>query len=139
MIDASSPSEDASVPDPIHTGLELALTWGDRVVVASAPASVITTDSAKDVKVVVGSIMVVGKVVVYVVRLADAGGIVLDVDRLENEAEGEGVNDGCEEDLVEPGSVPEGINTDPLLVVYHSCCADTDAEDMSCRSKARST
>jgi hypothetical protein len=100
---------------------------------------VITTDSAKDVKVVVGSIMVVGKVVVYVVRLADAEGIVLNVDRLENEAEGERVNDACEEDLVEPGSVPEGINTDPLLVVYHSCCADIDAEDMSGRSKARST
>ena len=63
MIDANSPSEEASVPDPMQTGLEFA--WicpGEKVVVAIAPVT--TTDSARDVKVVVGSVIVVGNVVV---------------------------------------------------------------------------
>lgn len=130
MIDASSPSEDASVPEPMQTGLELRLAWGDRVVVARALAPVTTTDSARDVKVVVGSVTVVGNVEVKVMRLPDAGGIGLDVKgKLEKETEDGGVvEDACdsEEDLV-----AEGMKTEPLLVVYQFCWRE--GEDISSR------
>jgi hypothetical protein len=100
-IAAISPLEDESTPEPMQTDWALELIWpgGDMVVVDNAP---VTTDSANDVKVLVGSVTVVRYVVVYVVRLPDSGG--------DNEVRGgdEEVDADWEADFEEPGSVPGG-------------------------------
>lgn len=96
MIDARSPFADASVPVPMQTGLEFESTWfGAMVLVAIAP---VTTVSAKDVKVVVGSVTVVANVEVKVVRPpegVDSGG---GGGRLEKEADEVGVNEADDAD-----------------------------------------